>query len=222
MEYILPMTSEFTLNNSQIGSILLELIETTSTNEEAHSLALQGFKEGTVITAKRQTKGRGRRGNHWCSPDGGLYCSIILRPDIAPKDAWIFEKLTCIAAWQTIADLINRSPILKPPNDILIQGKKVAGILIESRGGEERLDYIVAGIGINCSIFADFFPSGLRLRVTTLSQESGRDIRPSDVLKVLISYMNHWYNCFLSGKTKRICDLWERLVLEEGACPVCS
>lgn len=213
------MTSEITLNNNQIGSILLELIETASTNEEAHSLALQGFNEGTVITAKRQTKGRGRRGNHWCSPDGGLYCSIILRPDIAPKDAWIFEKLTCIAVWQTIADLIKQNPILKPPNDILIRGKKVAGILIESRGGEERLDYIVAGIGINCSILADSFPSDLMARVTTLSRETGLNIQPSDALKVFISYMNHWYNCFLSGETKRISDLWERLVLEGVSCP---
>ncbi|MBN2372871.1 biotin--[acetyl-CoA-carboxylase] ligase [bacterium] len=195
------MTSEITLNNNKIGFILLELMETSSTNEDAHSIALQGFKDGSVITAKRQTKGRGRRGNRWCSPEGGLYCSIILRPDIAAKDGWIFERLTCIAVWHTIAESINKNPELKPPNDLLFRGKKVAGILIESRGGEERLDYIVAGIGINCSTPLDSFPPDLRARVTTLSHESGMDIHPSGVLKTLMKQMNHWYNLFLSGET---------------------
>ncbi len=203
------------LNNSLIGSIILNFNEVESTNTQAHFLALQGLKEGTVITAKIQTKGRGRRGNCWYSPNGGLYCSLILRPDIAPNEVWIFERLVGIAVCQTVGQMICKKAELKPPNDILINEKKVAGILIESRGAGERLDYLVVGIGINCFAPIEKFPPVLRARVTTLSKEAGEKIQVDDTLDVLLNYLNYWHNIFLINDIETISNMWEKLAFRE-------
>ncbi|MGA1839468.1 MAG: biotin--[acetyl-CoA-carboxylase] ligase [bacterium] len=216
------MTSDITLTKGPIGVIWINFKEIDSTNEKAHSLALDGFREGTVITADRQTKGRGRRGNSWYSPEGGLYCSIILKPNIRTKDASLFERMTGIAVCETIANLVPQKPEIKAPNDILISGKKVAGILIEAKGRDERPAYLITGIGINCWGDLESFPSCLKIRVTTLSHEAGHLITPSVTLDVLLKYMNKWYNIFLSGKKVRISNYWEKLLKEGSSCPVCS
>lgn len=206
------MTSDITLSKEPIGDIWINFKEIDSTNERAHLLALQGFRDGTVITADRQTKGKGRRGNLWYSPEGGLYCSIILKPDIMIKDATLFEKFVGIAVWETVKNLVPQKPRLKAPNDILIKGKKVAGILIEAKGIKDSLNYLVIGIGINCWGDMDAFPSGLKIRVTTLSQEAKHLITPSETLDVLLAFMNKWYNVFLSGEILRISENWDKLI----------
>lgn len=216
------MISDITLSKGPIGLILVNFREVDSTNEKAHSLALQGFREGTVITADRQTKGRGRRGNLWHSPEGGLYCSIILKPNIKTKDTPLFERMVVIAVCETIANLVPQKPTIKAPNDILIKGKKVAGILIEAKGTKDRLAYLVIGIGINCWGDLDSFPSDLKIKATTLSQEAKRLITPSETLDVLIAFMNKCYNIFLSGEIVKISDHWKKLLQEGPSCPVCS
>lgn len=216
------MTSDITLTKGPIGVIWINFKEIDSTNEKAHSFALEGFREGTIITADRQTKGRGRRGHIWHSPEGGLYCSIILKPNIKTKDIPLFERIAGIAVCETIANLVPQKPKIKAPNDILIRGKKVAGILIESKGREDMPAYLIIGIGINCWGDLDSFPSHLKMRVTTLSQEAKHLITPSVTLDVLLTFMNKWYNIFLSGKTVRISNYWEKLLKEDPSCQVCS
>ncbi|MGA1795718.1 MAG: biotin--[acetyl-CoA-carboxylase] ligase [bacterium] len=200
---------------------MINFKEVDSTNERAHAFARQGFREGTVITADRQTKGRGRRGSRWCSPKGGLYCSIILRPKLSPEATGIFEKMAGIAVWETAAALVPKRPLIKVPNDLLIEGRKVAGILIEARGRRDIIDYLVIGIGINCTEGLEHFPVDLRSRITTLSEEAGRPVRPAETLRILLARMNRWYASFLSGGGKDIAGQWELLV-GEGACQVCS
>jgi len=216
------MTSKITLINEQIGAVWINFKKIDSTNKKAHSLALQGIKEGTVVTADMQTKGKGRRGNFWHSPEGGLYCSIILRPKITLKETMLFEKIVGIAVWETIAHFIPQKPRIKAPNDILIKGKKVAGILIEVKGNKDRLIYLIIGIGINCWGSLDSFPYDLRSKVTTLSQETDRFITPSETLDVFLTFMNKWYHVFLSGEIVRISNQWEKLLQEGTSCPVCS
>jgi BirA family biotin operon repressor/biotin-[acetyl-CoA-carboxylase] ligase len=210
------MLSSNCLKDEPIGFTYINFKEVSSTNEKAHSLALQGFKDGTVITADSQVKGRGRRGHRWHSPEGGLYCSIILRPSITTDETRLFEKIAGIAVWETIAQLIHKKPQLKIPNDILIEGKKVAGILIETRSKEDNLDYVVIGIGINCTGDLNAFPDELKKRVTTLSAASGHTIRSPEVLKILISNMNKWYKIFLAGDITRISKQWDQLALEKA------
>jgi BirA family biotin operon repressor/biotin-[acetyl-CoA-carboxylase] ligase len=200
---------------------MINFKEVDSTNDRAHTFARQGFRDGTVITADRQTKGRGRRGSRWCSPDGGLYCSIILRPKVSPEATGIFEKISGIAVWETATALIPRRPFLKLPNDILVEGRKVAGILIEARGRRDYVDHLVIGIGINCAEGLDPFPEDLRSRITTLSEEAGRPVTPAETLRILLACMNRWYMPLVSGGGEEIARRWEALV-GEGACQVCS
>jgi len=210
------MISSNSLNDGPIGLIYINFKEVDSTNEKAHSLALQGFKDGTVITSALQTKGRGRRGNRWHSPRGGLYCSIILRPHITTDESRLFEKIAGIAIWETIQQLVHRKPILKIPNDILIEGKKVAGILIETRSKKRNLDYVIIGIGINCTGDLNAFPPQLKKMVTTLTEVGGHTIHPSEVLRILIRHMNKWYKIFLAGDITQLSQRWDQLAMEKA------
>ncbi|WP_422036060.1 biotin--[acetyl-CoA-carboxylase] ligase [Reyranella sp.] len=138
------------------GWRLVALESVGSTNDEATRLADAGAPEGTVVWAREQSGGRGRRGRNWASPVGNLYSSTILRPDCMAQRA---AELGFVAAL-AVGDLVpaDRSVRLKWPNDVLVDGGKVAGILLESAIGQEGLvEHVVAGIGVNVS-FAPQLP----------------------------------------------------------------
>jgi len=130
------------------GWTLVALASVGSTNDEAARLADAGAPEGTVVWSREQTGGRGRRGRHWASPVGNLYSSTILRPDCAAPHA---AELGFVAAL-AVADIVpaDRQVRLKWPNDVLVDGGKIAGILLESAVGRAgQVDHVVAGIGLN-------------------------------------------------------------------------
>lgn len=129
-----------------------------STNEQARLLAVDGALDGTVIWAKSQTAGRGRQGRQWQSPEGNLYCSIIVRPAVRAADAAQFSFVTALALGQALSGLLPDSVEMryKWPNDLLLDARKVAGILLESSGGADgRLDWLVVGAGLNVRNFPD-------------------------------------------------------------------
>jgi BirA family biotin operon repressor/biotin-[acetyl-CoA-carboxylase] ligase len=147
------------------GWTLVALDSVGSTNDEAGRLAEAGAREGTIVWAREQTGGRGRRGRVWASPRGNLYSSTILRPDCPAARA---AELG-FAAGLAVADLVpaGREVRLKWPNDVLVEGGKVAGILAESAVGEDgRVDHVVLGIGVNVG-FAPELPE-MRYRGATL------------------------------------------------------
>jgi BirA family biotin operon repressor/biotin-[acetyl-CoA-carboxylase] ligase len=130
------------------GWTLVALDSVGSTNDEAAQLADAGAAEGTVVWAREQTGGRGRRGRHWASPVGNLYSSTVLRPDCAAPRA---AELGFVAAL-AVADIVSdgRTVRVKWPNDVLVDGGKIAGILLESAIAQTgRVEHVVAGIGIN-------------------------------------------------------------------------
>lgn len=130
------------------GWRLVALDSVGSTNDEAARLADAGAPEGTVVWARQQTGGRGRRGRAWASPVGNLYTSTILRPDVPAARAAELGFVSALA----VADIVpaGRAVRLKWPNDVLVDGGKVAGILLESAIGQTgEVQYVVAGIGIN-------------------------------------------------------------------------
>ncbi len=122
-----------------------------STNDEAKRLAVAGAAAGLVVTAERQTAGRGRQGHAWESPSGNLYLSLLLRPDISPVRAGEATFVLALALAKALAQFLppERELRCKWPNDILIDGRKVSGILLESSSVGTTLDWLVAGIGIN-------------------------------------------------------------------------
>jgi BirA family biotin operon repressor/biotin-[acetyl-CoA-carboxylase] ligase len=160
-----------------------------STQERARDLAHAGTPHGTLVVAGVQTGGRGRLGRHWGSPAGGLWMSIVLRPDF---DARFASRITQTAAVGVARALweIRVEARIKWPNDLLAGGKKICGILAESGVGHGgRLDYAVLGVGMN----ANLDPSDLGVRdreVTTIRSELGHDVDPIHLLRALLSNLD--------------------------------
>lgn len=157
------------------GWRLVALASVGSTNDEAARLAEEGAPEGTFVWAREQTGGRGRRGRSWMSPPGNLYCSTVLRPGCPASRA---AELGFVAAL-AVADIVSRERKirLKWPNDVLVDGGKIAGILLESSIGQDgRVDHVVAGIGVNVG-FAPQLPDmrypGAVLGGTTVEEAAG-------------------------------------------------
>ena len=153
-----------------IGKKIQVFRETTSTNDVAERLAQDGLPEGTVVMAESQSAGKGRLGRQWVSPGRkSLLFSIILRPDLRPTEV---SQLTLMAACSIAGALTRLSQDtfqIKWPNDVLYQGKKVAGILTEMRCDMDRIRYVILGIGINILQGADDFPDEFRERATSLA-----------------------------------------------------
>lgn len=135
------------------GCTLVALAQTGSTNDEAKSLAANGAADGTVVWAREQTAGRGRRGREWVSPAGNLYLSMLLRPGRPPVESAQLSFVAAVALGDAIAEFLPGHAELncKWPNDVLVNGRKVAGILLESSGAAtgQATDWVVVGCGVN-------------------------------------------------------------------------
>jgi BirA family transcriptional regulator, biotin operon repressor / biotin---[acetyl-CoA-carboxylase] ligase len=150
-----------------LGRPRLHLRETTSTNERARELAVRGAPHGTLVTARVQTAGRGRQGRGWTAPAGSaLLLSLVLRES---------DALTPLRAGLAVADLAGGDARVKWPNDVLVDGRKVAGILVEGRPQE---GWAVLGIGVNAALSLDDLPAELRDTAGTLGR-SPRDLEPA-------------------------------------------
>ncbi len=153
---ILKNTIQQTLTTSFYNLTVVN--ETTSTNEVVKQWGKEGIPQGAVLIAHRQTAGRGRLGRQFYSPNSGLYFSILLRPDLSPKDTL---RLTTAAA-VAVAEAIGDAAQIKWVNDVFLNGKKVCGILTESALAGERIDYAVVGIGLNLCEPQEGFPDELQ------------------------------------------------------------
>jgi BirA family biotin operon repressor/biotin-[acetyl-CoA-carboxylase] ligase len=158
------------------------LDETGSTNDDAGRAARDGAPEGTLIWARRQTRGRGRRGRAWVSPEGNLHLSIVLRPNLPPARAGEIAFVAALAAAEACASFARDADVrCKWPNDVLVDGRKCAGLLIESSITGASLDWIVAGIGINLAAH----PDDAEYPATHLAAHAGRAIAVEEGLAAL-------------------------------------
>ena len=149
------------------------LAETASTNDVAREWALTGAPDGALVVAARQTRGRGRRERTWDSPAGtGLYASFVLRPDWPADQAPNLAIVAGMAAFRALEKAGVRDLRMKWPNDVLANGRKICGVLVEPRLGAGRIEFAVAGIGINVGQGADDFPPDLRQPATSCRLEN--------------------------------------------------
>lgn len=174
-----------------------------STNREAVDLARGGADEGVVIVADRQTAGRGRLRRTWVSPPGkNLYFSVILRPDIAPARVPQLALLTAVAVHRALAGHCPTLPaVIKWPNDILVGGKKLAGILCETGGETDRVHYAVVGIGINVN--GKSMPRSLRGTATSLRLECGGEYFRPHLLADVLNRLEEEYRRWRAGEDLR-------------------
>ena len=189
---------------------LIELDSVVSTNEEAKRLAVDGAEDGTLVWAREQTGGKGRQGRAWSSPRGNLYLSMILRPECPLKDAAQLGMAAALALGDAIGSVAP--PLVevtyKWPNDVLANGRKVAGILLEAQGGEGGgVDWLVLGLGANIKTF----PKDSETPATGLHFEGcPSSVGESDLLQAFARHFLSWVNVWLEDGFEPIRRAWLR------------
>jgi BirA family biotin operon repressor/biotin-[acetyl-CoA-carboxylase] ligase len=171
-----------------------------STQDVARKFAYRGASEGAVFLAEEQRRGRGRLGRSWVSPSGGLWFSVLLRPSLEPKSIPFLSLLGGLAVVEAISLLQLKSQI-KWPNDVLIGGKKLAGVLVEGESELDRVHFVIIGIGINCNNKLPHLPS-----VTSLKKEVGREVERAFFLAQVLNRLEKNYLSFLSGEKRRLIE----------------
>ncbi|MDA3130168.1 biotin--[acetyl-CoA-carboxylase] ligase [Aliibacillus thermotolerans] len=206
------------LQTKAIGRHIVYKKEVTSTQDIAHQLVQEGAEEGTIVIADKQTKGKGRLGRPWHSmEEKGLWFSIILRPDIPPQVAPQLTLLTAVAVQEGLERATDLPVEIKWPNDILLRGKKIAGILTEMHSELDRIQAIVVGIGLNVNQQKTDFPEELSAVATSLSMEAnGKVFQRSDVIVSVLEKYEHWYYKYLDQGFFPIKKRWEQLATTIG------
>ena len=193
-----------------IGRRLVCLQETASTNADAFRLAEEGAEEGATVIADGQSGGKGRRGRVWTSPTGvNLYCSVVLRPQIMPHEAPQLTFLSAVAVARAIEATTGLKPGIKWPNDVLITGKKVAGLLNEMSAETDGINFVILGVGVNLNMSREQFPADLRTPATSLLLAGGQPLSRARFARVLLTQLDALYAEYLRHGPAPILAAWE-------------
>lgn len=194
----------------RLGSHFHYFEQISSTNSHARALAESGAPEGVVVVAETQTHGRGRLGRRWESPPlANLYFSVVLRPRLPPVHAAQITLTAAVALADSVASFIPQAPAIKWPNDILVSGKKLAGILSEAACDAERVDYVILGIGINVNLRQSSMPETIRRRATSLAELTGESLARESVLCRLIQDLDRCYGILEASGFDALRPQWE-------------
>jgi BirA family biotin operon repressor/biotin-[acetyl-CoA-carboxylase] ligase len=194
-----------------IGRDIRVFQKTTSTSDVVEKLARDGVKEGVVVFAESQTKGRGRLGRKWTSPPGkGLWFSVLLRPDLRPQAVTQLTIASATALVRAIHSQTGLTPEIKWPNDILRNGKKLAGILTEMSGELDHVKHVILGIGVDVNLTARELPPDLRQLATSIQMETGRDVDRAGLATAILRELDGDYTRICSGQFESVADEWER------------
>ncbi|EHS56539.1 biotin--[acetyl-CoA-carboxylase] ligase [Paenibacillus sp. Aloe-11] len=200
------------LNTESFGQRIVILDSTVSTQQDAMRLAEEGAPEGTVVLAEEQTAGRGRLGRKWFSPRGkGVWMSIVQRPTQPLGFTPQLTLLTGVAVCRAIRRLTGVEAGIKWPNDLLIHGRKVSGILLESATEDQRVRYCIAGIGIDVNLNTDDYPEELTQLGTSLKIEAGREIDRTELIAAVLEEMEQLCRLYAEQGFQPIAMLWEAL-----------
>jgi BirA family biotin operon repressor/biotin-[acetyl-CoA-carboxylase] ligase len=200
-----------------IGRDIQVFEETTSTNDVAEKLARDGVKEGAVVFAESQTKGRGRLGRAWMSPTRkGLWFSVLLRPNVQPQETTQLTVISATALRRAIKNFTGLTAEIKWPNDLLLGGKKTAGILTEMSAELDRVRHVILGIGVDVNQDAAGFPPELRKIATSLKLESGVEISRAGLAVEILRELDLDYARIGAGKFSEIADEWEAACVTIG------
>lgn len=185
-----------------------------STNTYAMQLAREGASEGTVVVADTQSGGKGRLGRTWVSPAGvNLYCSTILRPSVPAALAPQMNLVAAVAVAEAIVEVCGIMPTIKWPNDVLLKGKKVCGILSEMQNSQtsaETLKAIVVGIGVNLNARPDAFPEELREKASSLLLSTGKPVERGVFAASLLTHLEQSYFLWVQDGFAGMRSAWER------------
>ena len=211
-DILMPESIQADLGCRLIGSRVCCFDETDSTNLQATRLGDQGAADGLVVIADRQLSGKGRMGRQWESPGGvNLYASILLRPPVLPFEAPKLTFLSAVAVCRAIKECTGLQPTVKWPNDVLLNGAKVAGLLNEMSSETDQVHYVVLGIGVNLNMRSEQFPEDLRYPATSLAMVAGRPVSRLEFTRTLLQEIDALYQIYLEQGSTPILSAWEDL-----------
>jgi BirA family transcriptional regulator, biotin operon repressor / biotin---[acetyl-CoA-carboxylase] ligase len=195
------------VGTGELGRKIVHYFRIDSTNSVALQMAAEGAPHGTVVLAEEQTAGRGRFGRVWYSEkSSGIYCSVLLRPELSPAAAPALTLVAGLAAHHAVAQVTGLAVDIRWPNDLLIGGKKVCGILTEMSAELDRLHAVVLGFGINVNHRE--IPSELRSIATSLRLEGGKPYSRAQVLVSLLKELERAYGVLLRDGSPAIAREW--------------
>jgi BirA family biotin operon repressor/biotin-[acetyl-CoA-carboxylase] ligase len=200
------------LNTDRMGRVLKLYDEVDSTQNIAHDLVRQGAVEGTLVLAEQQTSGRGRMGRAWFSPKGkGIWMSLILKPKISVQFTPQLTLLSAVALCRSVQMYVPHQVGIKWPNDLLIRGRKVSGILLESSAEDERVNYVIVGIGISVNLTKEDYPEDLQAKATSLLLENGNPIEREPLISEFLNQFEQLFDLYEQQGFAPIRTLWEAL-----------
>jgi BirA family biotin operon repressor/biotin-[acetyl-CoA-carboxylase] ligase len=179
----------------------------TSTSDLLKERARAGAQEWSVVLAERQTAGRGRAGRSWASPSGNLFLSVLLRPKMAAAAAALLPLAAGVAAAEAVAEL-GLDALLKWPNDLVVRGRKLGGILVEGTSSAGGLESAVVGIGLNLSLDPADLGDELHDRVTSVRVETGRAAGVAPAAAAVLARLGVWYDALSREETARVLAAW--------------
>ncbi|MGE4284714.1 MAG: biotin--[acetyl-CoA-carboxylase] ligase, partial [Clostridia bacterium] len=207
------------LSTHFFGSKMIYYPTVTSTNTVAKQLAAGGCEEGTLVIADNQSSGKGRMGRSWSSPPStGIWMSVILYPKISPMQAPFITILAALAVAVSIEETTQAKPGIKWPNDIVMEKKKVCGILTEMNAEIETINYVVVGIGINVNMQKDDFPSDLHETAASIKMITGQAVNRNMLIRKILENFEHYYmKALIDGNRNEIVSEYKKYSLTLNA-----
>ncbi len=202
------------LETKKLGKKIVFFDSVESTQKEAHKLAEEAA-EGTLVIAEEQTAGRGRMTRPWHSPKyTGIWMSLILKPHLPPFKAPQFTLITAVAVAEAIRDTTGLTPEIKWPNDILLNGKKITGILTELQADADQIRSIIIGIGMNVN--QQEFPKELESIATSIAIEKGEKVQRAKIVQAILKNTELYYQEYMENGFGLIKEKWESFAVSIG------
>jgi len=200
------------LRTSRFAKPLIAVRSVSSTNDLARQEAEKGASEGTVVVAEEQTLGRGRLSRGWHSPRGlGIWMSIVLRPKVSPEIAPVLTFCVSLAVAKALRALYPTEVSLKWPNDVLVKGKKLCGILTEMKATRGSVEFVICGVGINVNQAAEDFPPELRESATSLFVVTGVKADRTELFSEVVEQMETVYDRFSREGSAACINEWRSM-----------
>lgn len=213
-ELLLPWEISDGLETTLFGKKIYYFDTINSTQNFAMELATKPQENGTIVIAGKQTHGRGRLNRNWISPSGGIWMSAILHPEFEISTSTFFPIISSLALGIAIEKILKIKPEIKWPNDLTVNDKKVAGILVDASVESGRIDYLILGVGINFRIDAKKIEKTMKntgnyYGVATVTDKNNKT-NPAQLVQVFLLELERFYNLFLDGKSEYIIKEWTK------------
>lgn len=187
---------ESRMQTKWIGQTIYYFDETDSTNNDVRRFMSEGEKQGLLVVADKQTAGKGRRGRTWISPAGAnIFMSVGLKPDLSPDKASMLTLVMAMAVCEATCEITKLDCKIKWPNDIVVNGKKICGMLTEMEAELDCIHSVIVGVGINVN--QKQFPEEISKTATSLALESGSNIIRASLVERILFYFEHYYEQFV-------------------------